>query len=280
MKTRLVTILFVLIGGSVTSALAARIESTVTRAPANAETLLTVKAANFKPGWKVSADGSGPVAGPTVFKLGDNTGMVTLNVQAGPGPDGSFRLRQTFQVEVRKFQETVVVLQGISDAPVAASGKAAVAAVPTQGTGKTMGVLGNSCKTREVKYEFMFADKEYLSWTLPPARERSNIEVLSGTYKIRVFSRPFRTKLDEVREIRDATKQCKEATYAADHRGGVLVFDERAHRFEATCVERGTLAAREKQLGGSGPFRHRDSVEAFVATKDKWRFQFECKDGT
>ena len=272
MKTPLLAVLFVLIAGSVTSALAARIESTVTHVPANAETLLTVKAANFKQGWKVSADGSGAVAGPTVFKLGDNTGMVTLNVQAGPGPDGSFRLQQTFQVEVRKFQETVVVLQGISDAPVAASGKAAVAAVPTQGPDKLMGTLINSCKRHEVKYEFMFAGEEYHSETVAPGMQRRGIEVLRGTYKVRVFTRPYQTSAVVNQAVQDSIQQCKDNP----NREGVMAAASRQKACEADVWQR---ASARRYVGGQGSFKYRDSKEAFAVTKDKWLLQFDCKDG-
>ena len=75
-----------------------------------------MKGANLRPGWTVSVDGSESRSGPTVFSLRNSSGMVTLNVKTAPRPDGGAAFSTSIPVEVRKFQETIVILKGVAAA--------------------------------------------------------------------------------------------------------------------------------------------------------------------
>lgn len=274
MPTRNFAALFVLLCGFATSALAQRVESTVSRVPANAETLLTVKATNFRPGWTVSVDGSETRIGPTVFSLRNTSGMVTLNVQNAPRPDGTIGFSTSIPVEVRKFQETVVILKGI---PAAGGGTTAAAAskAPVQGPDGLLGTLTNACKAHEVKFEFFFNGKEYKSETVSPGKRRTGVEVLRGTYKVRMFTRPFETNpvagkaLLKCQEEADERRVTARSMHQLRGQEPWIVSEQKA------CEARASKLM--KSGGGHGNFRFRDSEESFAVTEDKWHLSHDCK---
>ncbi|HTM22302.1 MAG TPA: hypothetical protein VL172_17400 [Kofleriaceae bacterium] len=131
-------------------------------------------------GFKVSIVIGGEVKSdsvPAVFTLPDQDGYYEVAVTA---PDGATWSRK---IEVRVRQQTSLAVRYVADA-----------ATPAPPAGHNyIGRLRNTthrCQAPvEVRWDFLLDGKPVVSRVVPPGKQANNVEVVAGSYDVRVFGR-------------------------------------------------------------------------------------------
>lgn len=134
-----------------------------------------------------------------------------------------------------------------------------------QETVKLIGKVGNSCKTHEVRFDFMADGKVQQSFTTPPGKSMRDLEVLRGTYKVRIYERRWRTSSVAV----EAMMRCDRENEAA----GQWRHSAMAQQKLSQCNER---ASRSNPVGAYGDFTFAKAEEAFEVSADGWNLSHAC----